>query len=136
MECIVGPPALREHLGQVSIHVWVPSTVAKAALAGLAEALNGTAMGMESKGVPVDVSMDHPAASRLNALLDAVEQRLQLGQKHGYPAAPDQIEAFLRPGILEHILLAQLQLIETGLAGEGIASIHVSATALQPHHPA
>ena len=76
MEGIEGPSALREHLGQASIHVWVPSTVAKAALAGLAEALNGPAMGMESKGVPVDVLVHQPPAPRLNALLDAVEQRL------------------------------------------------------------
>ena len=50
-------------------------------------------------------------------------QRLQVCQKHRHPAAPDQIEALLWPGIGEQIVLAQLHLSRSLCSGAGSARL-------------
>ena len=95
------PSALVQQTGQFPVHVGIAPVLTKTRLTGLAKPLNRPPVGMQPERVPVNVFMEEPTAARCDALGHTSKEGLQLGQEHGHPAAPDQIEGFFRPGIAE-----------------------------------
>ena len=126
------PSALVEQTGEFPVDVGIAAVFTKTALTGQAKALNRSSVGMQPEGVPVDVFMDQPASARLDALIHPSQEGLQLGQKHGHPAAPHQIEEFPWPGIFEQILLAEFQLMQASLFCHAATRCDVNLTAFQP----
>ena len=79
----------------------------------------------------MDVLVEQHLAAGADALPQARQERFQVRQEHRQPAAPGEIELLLGPGILQQIVLADLQLIDAASARQGLGLGGVVSAELQ-----